>query len=80
MRVVDRLAHAQDVAIGVADVHLAHAPGLVLRRTDHVEAVAQADGVRRVDVVDPDSQSHTASALVVQAQEQLAIARPDGPE
>jgi hypothetical protein len=51
---VDPLADTQDVAVGVADVHLAHVPGLVLGRADHVEAVALAGGVDLVDVVDPE--------------------------
>src|SRR5229473_6616449 len=51
---VDRLADAQDVAVGVTNVHLADGPGLVLRRADDVQAVAQARGMDGVDSVDPD--------------------------
>ena len=62
---VDALADAQDVAVGVADVHLADVPELVLRGASYFHAVAEAGGVDGVDVVDPDLQPGGRGALAV---------------
>jgi hypothetical protein len=51
---VDALADAQDVAVGVADVHLANVPRLVLGWAGDLQAVAEAGLVDLIDVVDPD--------------------------
>ena len=62
---VDALADAQDVAVGVADVHLADVPRLILRGAGDLQAVAEAGGVDGVDVVDPDLQPGARGALAV---------------
>src|SRR5262249_25508623 len=49
-----RLTDPEDVAIGVAQVHLPDTPRLVGRRHGDLESLLQAIPVDRIDVVDPD--------------------------
>jgi hypothetical protein len=72
------------MAVGVADMHLAHAPGFLPRWPEDLDGVALADTAERVDVVDPDREPHsltaatnsavaTAATLAVETQEDLAV-------
>jgi hypothetical protein len=49
-----RLADTEHVAIRMLDVHLAHAPRLVLRRTHYCQTLAKAGAVYGIDIVRPD--------------------------
>jgi len=60
---VDTLADAQHVAVGMLDVHFADVPRRVLGWADDVQAMALAGGVDLVDVVDPDLPPRTSARL-----------------
>src|SRR5260370_12327399 len=75
MLLIQRLADAEHVPIGVADNHLATTPRLIARRMDHFSSGAFASGLHRVHVLHPDRHPRpmvATSALPVTAQAHLA--------
>jgi hypothetical protein len=53
------LADPEDMPVGVANVHLAHAPGHVGGWQRHIEILLQAVPVDGIDVVHPDRHPHS---------------------
>src|SRR5260370_35044749 len=83
MLLIQRLADAEHVPIGVADNHLPTTPRLIARRMDHFSAGAFACGLHRVHVLHPYRHPRpmaAASPLPVTSQKNLARARGDSAE